>query len=354
MLSNASSTPASVMKPGVSSPGHPSNVQLPHDNLDDPVSAHMSTDVTTVRNDQTVGDVLTQLRVQPLAAKIVYIYVLDERGRLVGVLPTRALLSSSPEATIASIMIGRVTAVFYLVSVLNACKLFMDTRLLALPVIDERRHLVGVIDITLFTKELVQISERSSLEDVFQLIGVQMSCLNKPSPWSQFRARFPWLVWNIGGGMACAFLSGYYEHLLDSIILLALFIPVVLALAESVGMQSMTLTLQRLHGVQIGLGHLARAVGRELVVAATLGLACGGTVGCLIFLWKGSPLVGGAVALSITLAMMTSCLLAVILPSTVHALKIDPRIAAGPIVLASVDLATLLFYFNVSLALLKP
>ena len=76
--------------------------------LDDPISAHMSRDVTTVRQEQTVGDVLTQLRGQELGAKIVYIYVLDATGRLVGVLPTRTLLSSDPATTISSIMIAKV------------------------------------------------------------------------------------------------------------------------------------------------------------------------------------------------------------------------------------------------------
>lgn len=341
---------ASNFRLGTSGLGRASAVRLPQDNLDDPVSAHMSVDVTTVRRDQTVGEVLEQFRRRPLAAKIVYIYVLDERARLVGVLPTRHLLSSEPRVTIESVMIGRVLSVFYLTPVLGACRLFMESRLLALPVVDEERKLIGVIDITLFTDEIAQISERTSFEDVFQLIGLQMSCLDKPSSWSQFRARFPWLVWNILGGLACAVLSAFYEHMLAEVIILALFIPVVLALAESVGMQSMTLTLQRLHGAAIERGEIIRAVGREFLVALALGAACGGTVGCFIYLWKGSSVVGLAVAGSITLAMVTSCLLAVLLPTTVHALKIDPRIAAGPIVLASADVATLLFYFNLSLA----
>jgi magnesium transporter len=147
-------------------------------------------------------------------------------------------------------------------------------------------------------------------------------------------------------------LSGFYEHLLSDLIVLALFIPVVLALAESVGMQSMTLTLQRLHGEKSGRSEIARAVGREFLVALALGLACGGTVGCIAYLWKGDGIISLSIGSSIALAMLTSCLLAVAIPSTVHALKVDPRIAAGPIVLASVDIATLLFYFNLSLAVL--
>jgi magnesium transporter len=339
-------------KLGTSSPGRPSNVRLPHDHLDDPISAHMSRDVTTVRQDETVGEVLAHLRGQPLGAKIVYIYVLDASGKLVGVLPTRHLLSSDPGVVIASIMIPRVITLFYLTSVLAACKLFMESRLLALPVVDEEHKLVGAVDISLFTDEIAQISERYSYEDVFQLIGLQMTTLDKPSAWSEFYARFPWLLCNVAGGLACALLASRYEQLLDTVVILALFIPVVLALAESVGMQSMTITLQRLHGEVISSRDVVRAVGRELLVAAGLGTGCGAVVGAVIWFWKGTPAVALAVSVSIALAMITSCLLAVVLPSTVHAMKVDPRIAAGPIVLASADLATLLFYFHLSLALL--
>lgn len=313
----------------------------------------MSRDVTTVRQEQTVGEVLSQLRGQELGAKIVYIYVLDATGRLVGVLPTRNLLSSDPATIISSIMIAKVVTLFYLTSVLAACNLFMESRLLALPVIDEEHKLVGAVDISLFTDEIAQISERYSYEDVFQLIGVEMSCLHKPSVGSQFWARFPWLLCNVVGGLACAVLASRYEQLLDSVVVLALFIPVVLALAESVGMQSMTLTLQRLHGADVSARAVLGAVGRELLVALGLGLGCGAVVGAAIWLWKDTPDVAVAVTVSITLAMITSCLLAVILPSTVHAMKVDPRIAAGPIVLASADLATLLFYFNLALVLLE-
>lgn len=333
--------------------GHSSKIHIPHEKLDDLVSSHMRRDVTVVREDQSVGDVLAQLRREPLGAKIVYIYVLDGGGRLTGVLPTRHLLSSEAEVAIATIMIGKVLSLFYLTSVRDACREFLDSRLLALPVVDEQHKLVGVVDIGLFTDELVQVSERYSFEDVFQLIGLQMSCLNKPSAWSQFSARFPWLLCNVIGGLTCAVLAGRYEGLLAEVVVLALFIPVVLALAESVGMQSMTLTLQRLHGMESCGRQMAHAVGRELLIAGALGAACGAVVGGVVWFWKGTPDVALAVTASIGLAMVTSCLLAVVLPMSVHAMKIDPRIAAGPIVLASADLAALLFYFNLSLALLE-
>lgn len=328
-------------------------MKLSKDKLNDPIVAHVRHDVTTVQQDQTVGETLAQMRREPLGAKIVYIYVLGAEGRLVGVLPTRNLLSSEPEKKIAEVMVAKVVAIPYLATVLEACEWFIQYRFLALPVIDGQKKLVGVVDLGLFTDEIIEVSERASYENVFQLIGVHIADAQKASAWEMFRGRFPWLLCNIGGGLACAFLAGRYEKFLDGAIVLALFIPVVLALAESVGMQSMTITLQRLHGQGLRWSEIGRMLRREFLTSLGLGLACGVVVGGTAWLWKGHADVGVAISVSIALSIVTSCLLGVALPSTVHALKVDPKIAAGSITLACVDLTTLLFYFNLSMAILS-
>jgi magnesium transporter len=162
-----------------------------------------------------------------------------------------------------------------------------------------------------------------------------------------FRNRFPWLLCNIGGGIICAFLAGLYESFLDSVIVLALFIPVVLALAESVSVQSMTITLQSLHGRRVGWRNTLRAVTAEFLTAVLLGSASGLLVGLVALVWKRQPAVAAAIGASICLAIITACLLGILLPTALRAFR-DPKIASGPIVLATADVATLLFYFNLA------
>jgi magnesium transporter len=156
---------------------------------------------------------------------------------------------------------------------------------------------------------------------------------------------------NIAGGLLCAAVAALYQGLLEVLVILSLFIPIVLALAESVSIQSMTLTLQgfqdRFHWPTFG-----KAVGREFLTASLLGLFCGAIVAAVIWGWKGDPLVSVAVWGSIFLSMVTACLLGVLLPTLIHTFKGDPKIAAGPIVLALTDTATLIFYFNIAGVLL--
>lgn len=317
------------------------------ESLQDPVTAHMSPRFTTLPAQQSVGEALADLRAQQLPEAIIYFYVLDQDGKLVGVVPTRRLLMAAPDQRIDQLMLGRVVAIPAAATVEVACEFFVLHKFLAFPVVDPERRLLGVVDVGLFTDELLDVAEKQSVDDVFQLVGVHLA-RGKASPWASFRNRFPWLLCNIGGGTACAVLSGFYEPLLAAQLVLALFVPVVLALAESVSMQSMTITIHGLHAARVDWRSLLEGVWSELRAALLLGLACGGSVGLIAHVWKGKPAVALAIGGSIALAVVTACLLGVLLPTAVRALRGDPRIAAGPIVLATADLATLLFYFNLS------
>lgn len=321
--------------------------------LNDPVSRHMRGGLTLLREGMTVRDALEKLRADTVAEKIVYFYVVAEDERLTGVVPTRRLLMSDPGATVASIMVRNVVTIPAEATVLDACEAFSVHRYLAFPVVDENDRPIGVVDVNLFTDELADVAERREADNAFQLIGVHLEVARKGSIFGSYTDRFPWLLSNIAGGVVCALISGYYEVLLEAVIVLALFIPVTLAVAESVSIQSATLTLQSLaHGLPRR-GEFIRSLLREFLVASLLGLSCGFLVAGTLWLWKGEALVGLTIWLAITLAMITACLLGIILPTAVRALGKDPKIAAGPVVLACTDIGTLLFYFNLSALLLK-
>ena len=124
---------------------------------------------------------------------------------------------------------------------LIASEYFATRRLLAFPVVNAGGQLLGVVDVSLFTDEVIDLAKRT-YDDIFQLIGVHGTA--QRSPWIAFRDRFPWLLCNIAGGLLAAFIASRFEHLLQEVVVLSLFIPIVLALGESVSMQALTLTLQ--------------------------------------------------------------------------------------------------------------
>jgi magnesium transporter len=316
--------------------------------LDDPITRHLRRTFVAIREELSVAQALEQLRGQQLPEQIVYFYVVDAAGRLLGVIPTRRMLMSDPATTVGALCVRKVVAIPDTATVLDACEFFIQHKFLAFPVVDRERRLIGTVDVGLFTDEMQAVSERNTADEVFQLIGVHAVGGAGTSPWRGFLGRFPWLLSNIAGGILCAFLSGLYESFLDRLIVLALFIPVVLALSESVSIQAMTITLQGLERGRPRLARLLATTWREFLTAAMLGIACGAVVGLVAWTWKGNHAVAVAIGASIAAAMVTSCLLGVVLPTTVRMLGRDPRIASGPIVLACGDVATLLFYFNLA------
>jgi magnesium transporter len=325
---------------------------LSEHNLDEPIARHVRRDFTVLRADQSVAQALAEVRAGQVGEKIIYFYVVEDQNRLVGVVPTRRLLMSTPDVPIRRIMIDRVISIPARASVLEACKFFVMHRLLAFPVVDEQEQIIGVVDVGLFTEELLNVTEREAAEDLFQLIGIHVAQGRRGSAWAGFRDRFPWLLANIGGGILAAFIVGMYEQFMNVWIVLALFIPVVLALAESVSIQSMTITLQGFRTQRVDWRMILRALRAELKTAVLLGAGAGLLVGLVAWIWRGQAGVSLAIALSICLSMMTACLLGVVLPTVIRIFRGDPRIASGPIVLASADVITLLFYFNLSAMLL--
>src|ERR1700677_868755 len=140
-------------------------------NLNDLVTQHMRRDFTQLRVGETVEEALASLREKQPEGRIIYFYVVDAEGRLQGVVPTRRLLLSSPDKPIAEIMVKQVIAIPTTATVLDACEFFTMHRLLAFPVVDEERRIVGVVDVELYTTELSELETSYRSDDLFQLVG---------------------------------------------------------------------------------------------------------------------------------------------------------------------------------------
>jgi magnesium transporter len=316
--------------------------------LDDPITGHMRQGIPRLGIGLTVGQALDWLRAHPPEGRIVYFYVVDGEGRLKGVVPTRRLVLGAPERPIAEILIGKVVAVPAAATVLDACELFIQHRLLALPVVDERGVLLGVVDMELYTDELANLGDAQVRDDLFQLIGVHVTRGQVQSPLVAFRRRFPWLGCNLAAGILAAFLAGMYQDALDRVVALAFFIPVVLNLAESVSSQSVSLTLQMLHGERPTWKALFRNLRGELGTGLLLGLGSGAIIGLVALVWLGQARVALCLLGAITGGVAWAAVLGISLPIMLRMLHLEPRVAAGPIALAAVDVVTILLYLNLA------
>jgi magnesium transporter len=319
---------------------------VPH--LNEPIAQYARRDFALLRSTMTVREALDAIREQGVGEKVVYFYVVDENDRLAGVLPTRRLLMAKLDQRVAEVMVPSVIAIPEEASVLEACEYFLLHRFLAFPVVDERRRVTGIVDVGQFTEEVFDLAEREQADTVFESLGLRVAQVRDASPVKAFRYRFPWLLATIASGTACALLAGAFEATLAESLVLAFFLALVLGLGESVSMQSMTVTIQALRGARPTVGWYARSLRREVTTAVLLGGACGLIVALIAWVWRGDGPAAWVLGTSIMLSLLAACVLGLTVPWLLHACKLDPKIAAGPVTLALTDVGTLLFYFGVA------
>lgn len=320
--------------------------------LDQPVTGFIRQDFARLRETMTAQEALEAVRREGIGEKIVYFYVLDEERRLVGVLPTRRLLTARPEEKIGDLMIKRVVAIPQSATLLEACEFFVLHKFFAFPVVDAQRRILGLIDIGVFTEEVFDIAEREQHEDVFETIGFHVSQVRDAGPVRAFRYRFPWLLATIGSGTVCALLASAFAVTLAQSLVIAFFLTLVLGLGESVSIQSMAVTIQALRSSRPTLRWYFGTFRREVATALLLGSACGGLVAAIVWFWLGEGWPALVIGTSILASLVMACLLGLSIPSVLHALRLDPKIAAGPLTLALADILTLLFYLSIASLLL--
>lgn len=316
--------------------------------LNDPVMNHANTDFVAVYTHNTVGEALESIRRSKTESMILYFYVLDAEGRLVGTLQTRSMLTSPPETLVESIMATNLITIPDSVNLMEALEFFILHKYLAFPIVDEDGRMRGVIDVNVFTQEMIDLEEREQVHSVFDTLGVQVSELRNKSPWSVFRYRFPWLVATITSGTVCALLVGFFQATLAESLILAFFLTLVLGLGESVSMQTMAITVHFMHHRASRPGWYFEALRRELTRTFLLAAACGSIVGCIAFAWKGDTAAGFVIGAGIMMSLMLAGFIGVTVPALLHKLRLDLHLASGPLTLALADICTIASYFSLA------
>src|SRR5213596_359263 len=339
------------------------NVAARIPDFDVPVVEHARKDFPLLNADMTIGEALDRIRREGVGERVIYFYAIDKEKRLVGVVPTRRLLTAPLETALREVMVRRVVAIPAKATVLDACEFFVLYKFLAFPIVDEQRRVVGIIDANLFTEEILEAGESESRQvgtpigqvspEFFEALGFHIEQLRGASPWRVFRFRFPWLLVTVTGGTLSAILARFFEATLARSLVLSFFLTMVLALNESVSMQSMSVTIHALSSVSVTRRWLAAAFRREVITALLLGVASGLVVSAIVFLWRndfgGAFVIGGSIALS----LVTASALGLGVPSFLHRFKLDLKIAAGPVTLALADFVALVIYFTCAWLVLR-
>jgi magnesium transporter len=316
-------------------------------------------DFTSLNKNLTVEEALNKIRSEGLGERIVYFYVVDDDEKIAGVLPTRRLLLGKIDQRLEELMVKRVAALPATATVYDALEFFATYKFLAFPVIDAERKILGIVDVNLFTDELLEDKDKGAEENetqnydaVFETIGFRINELKNASPIRAWKIRFPWLLVTISSGTIAAVFTGIFHATIEQSLIIAFFLALVLGLGESVSIQSMTVAVQALHTVKPTAKWYLKNLFREIKTALLLGIACGVIVAVVVELWKRDFIHALMIGVSIVLVELSAVFWGLSVPTLLHKTKLDPKISAGPITLALTDICTILFYFGLATVIL--
>ncbi|MCY3974871.1 MAG: CBS domain-containing protein [Simkaniaceae bacterium] len=295
---------------------------------------------TTIHPDQTVEEALRFLRSKHIDEEIIYIYVVDEERRLVGVVSTRNLLLSESETPVSAIMSTSIVTLRGEQTLKEAMTYLETHRLLALPVVDGEQRLLGAIHIGHYVHRKVDVETARRRDDLFQMLGLSIA-EDKKGVWSGYRTRMPWIFCNMIGGFICAAVSHAFEMTLKKLLVLAMFIPLLLTLSESISMQSMA---QSMHFAGRKRSAFIRFFLHEWRVTALLALSSGIIVALVSLLWGDGIVAALPIGCGIVLSVTLASAIGAIVPVMLRKGNRDPRVAAGPIVLMFADVLTTSIY----------
>lgn len=277
-----------------------------------------------------------------------FVYVVDDKRRLVGVLNLGALLLAPPDRPIRELMKHKVRVVHPELDQEDVARMFRRYDLVALPVVDDRGRLLGRI----MHDDVVDVLEEEADEDMMHMAG---AAVFEPDLvyTDQFlritSVRLPWLLATLAGLTAPALLVEAFQVSFPQMMTLVPFIPVIGAMGGNIGGQSSTIVVRGFATGRVDSQNLRGFLYKELIVGLLMGVACGALVAVVATLWHGDPMLSVTVAVSMLMAMVTAAMLGVLVPYFFRLIKVDPAIAAGPLVTTINDTTAIGIYYLTAL-----
>ncbi len=299
----------------------------------------------------TISDVVkTLLKNIKELETINYIYVIDKEGKLKGVISIKEIFAIDKENLVVDIMKKELVRARPRTDQERVAFLALKHNLKAIPVVDKTEKLLGVISSDIILNTL----HKEATEDILRLAGVQDRFaidMTKMSTGALVKARIPWLLVGLAGGILAARILGFFEATLETQIILVFFIPVMLYLSSAVAIQSQTIFIRSLT-INPGLAVKTYFL-KEIKVGGSLAIICAILLGISSFFFKVSPLIGIILGLSVFLSTTLVVAISIFIPWFLQESKKDPAIGAGPFINVISDVSTLIIYFSVASIMIK-
>jgi magnesium transporter len=301
-----------------------------------------------LHEDTTAREAIERLQGAAEAEMVFYIYVVDSRQHLVGIVSLRKLIIVPGSTPLKNIMVTDVISVHTQTDQEEVAQIVAKYNLLAIPVVDDQNKLMGIITVD----DVIDIIREEATEDIYKMAGTSEEELLERSAWRIASIRMPWLLITLVGGFVSGVTLKYYNNTLRDVISVVFFIPLVMALGGNVGNQSQTIVVRGLATGRIEPLAVWKILFRQARVGLIMGLVAGVLVGLGATFFQQTQGLGLIVGIAVFVSITISATVGTITPLLFKKINVDPAVAAGPFITNFNDIIGILIYMGISTAMM--
>lgn len=323
---------------------------------EDTAGGIMTKDYVEIHDRMTIAEAIQFLReTAPDAETIYYVYVVDNEEHLVGIISLRQLIIASPATLVSEVMMRNIISVRASQDQEEVARVVTKYGFLAIPVLDDDDHLVGIITVD----DILDVIQDEATEDILKYAGTHEEELEHyednafSSLYYSVKARLPWLIVTIFGGMFSAFVISNYESALKADQAIALFMPLLAGMGGNVGTQSSTLTVRNIAINQIKGRAVRRTLFHEIGVGFVVGLVCSIIVAVMSYMMRGRMMLSVIVGVSMWANILTAASIGTMVPLFFKRIGVDPAVASAPFISTTIDITGLSIYFTLATLMMQ-
>jgi magnesium transporter len=309
----------------------------------------MNPNVFALSEDITVGEAIGELQGSRDVEMVFYLYVVDQRRHLVGVVSLRRLLVVSPETPLKRIMTTDLISAKVDVDQEEVARQVASYNLLAIPVTDEENKLVGIITVD----DVIDVIKDEATEDIYRLAGVAGDeSINTPA-WESLRKRLPWLSVNLGTAFLAASVVALFESTIDRVTALAVFMPIVAGMGGNAATQTLTVIVRGIALGELNWTNSRKALSKEALVGIGNGVALGIVAALVAWVTRGSPVLGLVLGAAMIINMFVAATAGTLIPLGLRAANVDPALASSVFITTLTDVIGFASFLGLATAFLR-
>lgn len=305
----------------------------------------MATEFIAIKESMTIKETLKYLQGEaPDAENAYYIYVLDEKERLKGVVSLRDIVISNFNVRVSEIMNENVISVPVTMDQEEVGHIFEKYGFLTIPVIDEGEVMLGIITVD----DIMEVLRDENTEDIYRLAGLQESERITGSVIDSVKMRLPWLFVNLFTAMLAASVVSLFQGTIQKVVALAAFMPIVAGMGGNTGTQTLTIVVRGIALGELTFENAKRVLLKEIGVGFITGISVGLAVAALGYLWVGNPVFGFVIGLAMLLNMAAATFAGFVVPIVLKKLNVDPALASAVFVTTVTDVLGFFFFLGLA------